>query len=153
MFPSHDRAQRMRYYEDYIFNVQLMKLEFPNNQDENVSRDDGNHMIDAGYKKVANYKFERCHMTEITAMDFNPSKLAELKSIAVISVILQKIVLVNGLYFTFLPVDGIDVEYSGRIIVGNISKDNVVLGIYLRFLHLPTLSSVNNLNDIPLSSQ
>ena len=66
-------SQRMAYYDDYTFDVNLVKLEFPNNQSGGVPRD-GNSDIDAGYKESARFRFEKCHMTEISTMDFGSSQ-------------------------------------------------------------------------------
>ena len=66
------RAQRMNYYNDYKFNVEMKKLEFPNNED-NVPF--GNRSaIDYGYKVVATYTFENCYLSAVGPVTYDSNE-------------------------------------------------------------------------------
>lgn len=69
---GNNRTQRMAFYEDYIFTTTLTKLEFPDGQ-SGKTPSDVNSDVDAGYKVVAKYTFDRCHMTEISQIDLQSS--------------------------------------------------------------------------------
>ena len=68
------RAQRMRYYNDYKFNVILRKLEFPNNSSDIPSgRNINESALDHGYKVVATYLFEHCFISSIGPVSYDSS--------------------------------------------------------------------------------
>lgn len=69
---ENNRAQRMNYYDDYKFNAQLSKLEFPNNED-NIPYGDTSS-IDYGYKVVAKYTFENCYVSRIDGVNYNSAE-------------------------------------------------------------------------------
>ena len=60
------RAQRMRYYNDYVFDIKLTKLEFPYGSRifQNARFPDDND-VDHGYKIVSRYRFEKCYIQNI----------------------------------------------------------------------------------------
>lgn len=66
------RAQRMRYYNDYVFDIKLTKLELPDGSKvftkDLISK---NFDVDHGYKIVSRYKFEKCHVRAIGAIPFD----------------------------------------------------------------------------------
>lgn len=69
------RAQRMRYYNDVVFNVTLRKLEFSNKhtdipQERNISKS----ALDHGYKVVATYLFEHCFISSIGPVTYDSSQ-------------------------------------------------------------------------------
>lgn len=66
------RTQRMKYYDDYIFDITLTKLEFPDGQNVfNKSKLPETNDLDHGYKIVSRYKFEKCHVQNITELQFD----------------------------------------------------------------------------------
>ena len=69
-----DRAQRMEYYNNYKFNVTLMKLEHPNSDRYVPSGDNVNTAaLDHGYKVVSTFLFENCFISSIGPVTFDSS--------------------------------------------------------------------------------
>lgn len=70
------RAQRMNYYNDYKFNAELLKLEFPNSSNHIPGKKETDtNAIDHGYKVVAKYTFENCYITEISPVTYDSSQV------------------------------------------------------------------------------
>ena len=66
------RTQRMRYYDDYIFDIKVTKLELPNGDRIFLNKELPNRSdLDHGYKIVARYKFEKCYVQNIGELMFD----------------------------------------------------------------------------------
>ena len=66
---GYRRQQRLRFYEDYIFNIQIRKLEFPDGAvsliNSGILEQNNPNDVDDGYKVVATHTFENCYISEI----------------------------------------------------------------------------------------
>ncbi len=64
--PTGVRAQRMRYYDDYVFNIEISKLELPvGSKAFTKSRLESDSDLDYGYQIVSRYRFEKCFVQNI----------------------------------------------------------------------------------------
>ena len=64
--PTGIRTQRMKYYDNYVFNMELSKLELPSGSARFKNRTiDTNSDLDFGYQIVSRYKFEKCYISRI----------------------------------------------------------------------------------------
>lgn len=61
---SQSRSQRMRYYDSYVFDLDLSKLEFPNMGRDLKPYEKDNEAM-SGYKRVAEFKFHNCYVSKI----------------------------------------------------------------------------------------
>ena len=75
-----NRSQRMNYYNDYVFNMSLTKLELPNGPKSLPEITNEAIMIDYGYKRVAQYNFQKCYVSNIGNMVFDSAAIDDILS-------------------------------------------------------------------------
>lgn len=69
---GNNRAQRMAYYDDYVFKTILRKLEFPNSDKQVPSGGGVNQSdLDHGYKVISTFEFDKCFISSIGPVVFD----------------------------------------------------------------------------------
>ena len=65
---SNQKTQRMNYYDDYTFGVDLYKLGFPDSDRPKIKLDGS---VSEPYDVVQEYHFDKCYVTSISSIDLS----------------------------------------------------------------------------------